>query len=264
MTSVDHSLDAGILTVTFDNPPHGYFNGAMADALLGLVPQMEADEVRVVLLTGAIDGVFIQHYSVEELVGLSDYLRGKGRSFDDMTDVDDHAMNQIARALEALPKPVIAAINGNAMGGGWELAMACDIRIAQAGDYSLGLPEVNLGILPGAGGTQRLARLVGTARALEMAMCGRTVGPDEAAALGMVHEVVDDAKARARLLAAELAGKSPLAVAHIKRLIRAAQPAIDPEVLRLESRLFLDSATSDDGNRLMREFVDGKRDIRDR
>ena len=261
---VRHELNDGILTVTFNNPPDGYFDGEMAEELLALVPQMADQSVRIVVLTGAVDGVFIQHYSVEELVGLSDYLRGKGRTFDDSTEVDDHTMNQIARALEALPKPVIAAINGNAMGGGWELAMACDIRIAEAGDYALGLPEVNIGILPGAGGTQRLARLVGTARALEMAICGRTVGPAEAAALGMVHEVADDAKARASELAAELSGKAPLAVAHIKRLIRAAQPPIDPDVLRLESQLFLDTAVSDDGNRLMKEFVDGRRDIRDR
>ena len=264
MSLVDTRQTDGILTVTFNNPPHGYFTGEMAETLLGLLPMMEEDAIRVVVLTGAVDGIFIQHYSVEELVGLSDHLRSKGRSFDETTDVDDHTMNQVARGLEALPKPAIAAINGNAMGGGWELAMACDLRIAEAGDFSLGLPEVNLGILPGAGGTQRLARLVGTARALEMALCGRTVTPTEAAALGMVHEVADDARARAAVLASELAGKSPGAVAHIKRLVRAAQPAIDPDVLRLESQLFLDLAVSDDGNRLMKEFVTGTRDIRDR
>ena len=264
METVRSELTGGVLTVTFDNPPNGYFTGAMAEALHCLLPRMAADDVRVVVLTGAIDGVFIQHYSVEELVGLSDHLRSKGKTFDETSDVDDHAMNRIAGGLEALPKPVIAAINGNAMGGGWELAMACDIRIAEAGDFDLGLPEVNLGILPGAGGTQRLARLVGQARALEMTLRGRTVGPEEALSLGMVQEVAPDARARAAGIAQELAGKAPKAVAHIKRLVRAARPAVDPDVLRLESQLFLDLAISDDGNRLMKAFAAGRRDIRDR
>ncbi len=262
--SLRHDLAGGVLTVTFDNPPDGYFTGDMAAALLGLLPVMAEDDVRAVVLTGAQDGVFIRHYSVEELAGLSNALRAKGFSFDETTPVDDHAMNQVAQGLEALPKPVIAAVNGTAMGGGWELAMACDIRIAEAGAYSLGLPEVNLGILPGAGGTQRLARLVGTARALEMALCGRTVTPDEAASLGMVHEVAPDARARAHELATELAGKPPKAVAHIKRLVRASWSDIDADTLQFESRLFMELVLTDEANTRMAEFVDGKRDIRDR
>jgi enoyl-CoA hydratase len=262
--AVRHALTDGVLTVTFDNPPYGYFIGDMAADLLGLLPTMAEDDVRVVVLAGALEGVFVRHYSVEELVGLSNALRAKGLRFDETTPVDDHAMNQVARGLEALPKPVIAAINGTAMGGGWELAMACDIRIGEAGPYSLGLPEVNLGILPGAGGTQRLARLVGTARALEMALCGRTVTPDEAVALGMVHEVAADARARAHELATELAGKPPKAVAHVKRLVRASWADIDADTLQLESRLFMELVLTDEANTRMAEFVDGNRDIRDR
>lgn len=264
MSAVRSSLEDGILTVTFDNPPEGYFTGAMAEALHGLLPAMAAEVVRVVLLTGAVDGVFIQHYSVEELVGLSDALRAKGLAYDEATPVDDHTMNRICRGLEALPKPVVAAINGNAMGGGWELAMACDIRVAEAGNFSLGLPEINLGILPGAGGTQRLARLVGEARALEMALRGRTVSPDEALSLGMVHEVADDAGARGRKIAAELAGKTPSSLAHIKRLIRSARAPIDETVLQLESRLFMSLVLEDEANRRMKEFVAGDRAITER
>lgn len=263
MSAVRHTLEDGILTVTFDNPPEGFFTGAMAEDLLALLPAMAADDVRAVTLQGGVPGVFIRHYSVAELAALSDALRTKGRSFDETTPVDHHAMNRIAEGLEAMPKPVIAALNGTAMGGGWELAMACDLRIAEDGDHAYGLPEARLGILPGAGGTQRLARLVGTARALEMTLRGRTVGPAEALALGMVHEVVPDAVTRALDIARELAARPAKALAHIKRLVRAALPPIHPETLQLESRLFLDLAVSDEGNALMRRMVAEGLDIRE-
>lgn len=263
MTAVRHSLQDGIFTVTFANPPEGFFTGAMAEDLLALLPAMAADGVRAVILRGGVPGVFIRHYSVAELAALSDALRAKGRRFDETTPVDHHTMNRIAEGLEALPRPVIAALNGTAMGGGWELAMACDLRIAEAGDHAYGLPEARLGILPGAGGTQRLARLVGEARALEMTLRGRTVGPAEALALGMVHEVAPDAAAHAADIARELAARPAKTLAHIKRLVRAALPPIDPETLQLESRLFLDLAVSDDGNALMRRMVDEGLDIRE-
>ena len=263
MTAVSHTLEDGIFTVTFANPPEGFFIGPMAEDLLALLPAMAAEAVRVVILQGGVPGVFIRHYSVAELAALSDALRAKGRTFGETTPVDHHTVNRIAEGLEALPKPVIAALNGTAMGGGWELAMACDLRIAEAGGHSYGLPEARLGILPGAGGTQRLARLVGTARALEMTLRGRTVGPEEALALGMVHEVAPDAAARARQIAGELAARPAKALAHIKRLVRAALPPVDPETLQLESRLFLDLAVSDEGNALMRRMVDEGLDVRE-
>jgi len=251
------------MTVTFSNPPDGFFTGAMAEDLHSLLPTMAGDDVRVVVLQGGVAGAFVRHYSVEELAMMSDALRAKGKAFGETTPVDHHTMNKIAEGLEVLPKPVIAALNGTAMGGGWELAMGCDIRIAQKGDFSYGLPEVRIGILPGAGGTQRLAQLVGTARALEMALRGRTVGSEEALSLGMVQEVADDAASRGQTMAKELASRSPLAVAHIKRLVRAALPPIDADTLQLESRLFMELAVTDDGNRLMHKMVSGDLDIRD-
>lgn len=251
-----------IVIATFDNPPSGYLTGAMVDALLARATDWSKDgDLRAVVLTGAVDGVFIRHYDVAELLALSRKLRAAGKRFDDDSPVADHAMNRLARTLEVLPVPVIAALNGTAMGGGWELAMACDIRIAEEGAHRFGLPEVNIGILPGAGGTQRLARLVGEARALEMILRGRTVDPREALDLGMVHEVVPDARARALTMARELAGKSPRALAHIKRLARGALPPIDPDRLILESRLFLDLAVSDEAEGAMADLVAGRREI---
>jgi enoyl-CoA hydratase len=257
-------LADAVLTITLDNPPDGVMTDAMGKALLGVVEGEAADAaVRCVILTGGVPGVFVRHHSVEDLLKLSNGLRKAGKSFDETSRVDDHVMNRCARALEALPKPVIAAINGHAMGGGLELAMACDIRLVEHGEFAIGLPEVNIGLLPGAGGTQRLARLVGLGRALEMILRGRTIAPAQAVSMGLAHELVEDAVARANELAAELAAKPPRALAHVKRLVRAALPAIDPETLLLESRLFLDLVVRDEANERLSEMVSGARDIRE-
>jgi len=263
-SNIKTGLADAVLTITLDNPPDGLMTDAMGAALLGAVEGEAAVEaVRCVILTGGLPGVFVKHHSGADLLKLSDGLRKAGKTFDETIRVDDHVMNRLARALEALPKPVIAAINGHAMGGGLELAMACDIRIVEHGEFSIGLPEVNLGLLPGAGGTQRLARLVGTARALEMILRGRTIAPAQAVSMGLAHELVEDALARANELAAELAAKPSRALAHAKRLVRAALPAIDPETLRLESRLFLDLVVQDEANARLSEMVAGERDIRE-
>lgn len=252
----------GITVVRFDNPPDGVLSGAMVERLRDAAAGWAEDaDVRAVILTGAHKGTFIRHYDVAELLALSRKLRARGLSFDGTTPVADHPMNQLSRALEALPVPVIAALNGTALGGGWELAMACDIRVAQDGPYRFGLPEINLGILPGAGGTQRLARLVGEAQALEMILRGRTVDPSEALSLGMVHEIAPDAHARAGELAREFAGKPRPALAHVKRLVRGALPPIDADRLLLESRLFLDLLVSDAAEDAMADLVAGRRTI---
>ena len=166
------------------------------------------------------------------------------------------------RRLEALDKLSIAAINGTCMGGGFEFALACDLRIAAAGDYPIGLPEINIGLLPGAGGTQKLARLIGQARALELLLRGRTVAPPEALAFGMVHEVVEEALPRALAVAQEIAGKSPPAVAHIKSLLRASREMSLADGQALERTLFLDLLTSDKAVELMNRMLRDEADIR--
>ena len=129
----------------------------------------------------------------------------------------------VSRRLAELPMPTIAAIEGHALGGGLELALCCDLRIASE-RARLGLPEVHLAVIPGAGGTQRLPRVVGQARAREMILTGRVVNADEAARIGLVHEVVPpgEAVARAVAIGQEIAARGPLAVREAKRLIDAA------------------------------------------
>src|SRR5881392_244579 len=125
--------------------------------------------------------------------------------------------HEAGRLLETMPKPTIAAVNGFALGGGCELALACDFRYASA-NAKLGQPEVNLGIIPGWGGTQRLARLCGLGVAKELLYTGRTVGADEALRIGLVNGVHDPVLDKARETAMLLASKSPVALRVMKRL----------------------------------------------
>jgi enoyl-CoA hydratase len=193
---------------------------AELDAALATLESAAAADVRVVVVTGSGERAF----SAGSHVGEFESQRGAaGR--------ERHALEEsVARRLAQLPMPTIAAIEGNALGGGLELALCCDLRIA-ASRARLGLPEVRLAVTPGAGGTQRLPRVVGPARAKELILTGRVIGAEEAARIGLVHEVVADGEARHRAdqIAAEIAARGPLAVREAKRLIDVALDA-EPDV----------------------------------
>ena len=144
------------------------------------------------------------------------------------------------------------------------MVLACDFRLVKQGDYDLGLPEINIGILAGAGGTQRLPRLIGEAKAMEMQMLGRTLSPDEAVSYGIAMECVDgDVVARAREIAAKLAEKSPRASGHIKKLIKNAGKWNYEEGLAHERTLFCDLMVDERGLADMRKMLEGSNDIRD-
>jgi enoyl-CoA hydratase/carnithine racemase len=160
-------------------------------------------------------------------------------------------------AIEAAPQPVIAAINGAALGGGLELALACDLRVA-AEPAQLGLPEVSLGIIPGAGGTQRLARLVGVARAKDLVLTARRIGAAEALAMGLVTRVapaarlLDDALA----LAAEVARNAPVSLRQAKRAIDGGLHLPIEEALDLESRMYQECLGTKDRVEALRAFAE--------
>ena len=204
----------------YDNPPHGHMNSAGANAVLGEIRKAAADEdIRVIVLTGAAPDTFINHYDVAELVAVAEALRAGQitvRQFDHAPFVD------LGDQIAAAPKPVIAAINGRALGGGFELALACDIRIAGAAVTEIGLPETRIGIFPGGGATQRLPRLIGEARALAFILNGAIVDAQEAARLGLIAAVADDPLAAALTMAESLAAKPAAGLAAAKKLIRGA------------------------------------------
>lgn len=242
-------------------PPSNLMNARMVAELTSLASDLRDDEdVRVLVLTGGVEDVFITHYDVTELSGLSERMQ--------TTDADPgggelHGTHRMLLALEALPQPVIAAINGTAMGGGCELALACDFRYMAKGSYSIGLPEVRVGILPGAGGTQRLTRLLGAARALELMLPGRVVDPETAERIGLVHRAVEPDRllTEALAFADELAKLPRLSVALIKRLVYEGSEKPLTEALRLEQDAFWQTMRSDDARRLMRDYLNSGRSL---
>jgi enoyl-CoA hydratase len=195
--------DAAVRTVTVNRPDKlNALNRATLEALDTAFSEAAADPaVRVVVLTGAGPKAFVAGADIAEMNGLSAV---QGRDFS--------LLGQgLMRRIERMPKPVIGKINGFALGGGLELAMACHLRVA-AETAKVGQPEVNLGLMPGFGGSQRLLRLCGRAAALELCLLGTPITATRAAQLGIINEVVPAAEldARVQTLASQLASAAPL------------------------------------------------------
>lgn len=236
---VNVERDGAIAIVTIDRPQVlNALNSATLAALQRTLAGLQADDaVRAVVLTGAGGKAFAAGADINELAVLTP---AGGRE-------QARRGQQVLELVETLGKPVIAAINGYALGGGCELAMACTLRIA-AETARLGQPEINLGLIPGYAGTQRLARLVGTGRALELLLTGEPITAAEAHRIGLVNRVVPaaDLMAEARKLAASLAAKAPVAIRYILEAVhRGTQlPLREAEVL--EATLFGLVASTDD------------------
>jgi enoyl-CoA hydratase len=203
---VEQDDAVAVLTI---NRPHvlNALNSATVDDLRRAILDLKRDDaVRAIVLTGAGEKSFVAGADINELAALAPV---QGR---------EHALRgqHVLDLIENLGKPVVAAINGYALGGGCELAMACTLRIA-ADTARIGQPEINLGIIPGYGGTQRLSRLVGKGAALEILLTGKQLTAAEALQLGLVNRVVPAATllSEAKALAGELAAKAPVAVRYI-------------------------------------------------
>ena len=222
MGTVACKITDGIATVTFTNPPKGFLTSDMVAQTSAILNDLEnSDEVRVIVFTGGLPDVFIRHFSVEEIIEMTAGLqarRAKGLADPRFARTP---LRMLWENIDNSRKPTIAAINGFCGGGGCELALACDIRLAGPGSYTIGQMEILVGILPGAGGTTRLARLVGPGKALEWVLRGRTFSPQEAAAEGLVHHYIDgDVLAAAHDIAREFLDKPAAALAAIKQVIR--------------------------------------------
>jgi enoyl-CoA hydratase len=212
--------DGAVALVTIDRPQVlNALNSHTLDELRRTILALKQDEsVRVVVLTGAGEKAFVAGADIKYMSGLGpDDAKGWGA-----------LGHEAGRLLETMPKPTIAAINGFALGGGCELALACDIRYASS-RAKLGQPEINLGIVPGWGGTQRLARLCGIGVAKELIFSGRTIDAEEALRVGLVNALADPVLEKALETARELAAKSSVALALAKRLVNLSPGALDSE-----------------------------------
>lgn len=189
MSLVEFEVDGAVAKITLNRPPVNALNAELIADIDAAVTQAEDDAIRAVVITGS------KHFAAGADIG----------RFVDSFDSDDDdpqasGLGDLARRLERLPKPVIAAISGYALGGGLELAMGADFRY-MADDAKVGQPEIQLGIIPGAGGTQRLPRLVGYQRAKEINFSGRHVGAEEALGMGLADKVVPAAELVATAMA---------------------------------------------------------------
>ena len=244
--------DAAVAVVTFNRPKVlNALNGpTLVEFERVLLDLREDAAVRCVILTGAGARAFVAGADINEL---AQHTPSRGR---------DHALRGqgIFDLVEHFGKPVIAAINGYALGGGCELAMACTLRVA-ADTATLGQPEINLGIVPGYAGSQRLPRLVGKGRALELLLTGAHVSADEAWRIGLVNRVVpaDRLMDEARALARELADKAPIAIRYILDAVNAGLDMPLAEAARYEATLFGLVASTEDMREGTRAFLEKRK-----
>jgi enoyl-CoA hydratase len=246
---IQTALEDGVATVTVARPEA--LNALDLETLTALCDELrklaDHDAARVVVLTGAGDRAFIAGADIKYMSGLQpEQARDWGA-----------LGHEAGRLLETMPKPTIAALNGFALGGGCELALACDLRLA-ASTARLGQPEINLGIIPGWGGTQRLARVAGIAVAKDLIMTGRTVDAEEAFRLGVVNAVYEPGELMERTLetARLLASKSPVALAAAKIAINHALQGDHDENLRREGSDFGGLFASEDAREGLTAFVE--------
>jgi enoyl-CoA hydratase len=209
----------------------------------------EDDAVRVVVVTGAGDKAFIAGADIGEF---------EGRTANTQRDV--MLGRSLFTAVDTFTKPLIAMVNGYCLGGGCELAMACDIRVA-SDKASFGQPEINLGIIPGGGGTQRLTRLVGEGKAMELILTGDIIDAQTAHSIGLVQMVVpaSDLEARTMELAGRIAEKSPIALRLAKEAVRIASRSNLDEGLRREVDLFALCFSSEDKDEGVRAFLEKRK-----
>ncbi|MFA9563157.1 MAG: enoyl-CoA hydratase/isomerase family protein [Acidimicrobiales bacterium] len=236
--------DDGVAVITLDNGKVNALSGALLDELHLVAADLMMNPPGAVVVTGG-EKVFAAGADISEFGGPEQAAAIGGRFLASLN------------AVAAIPRVTIAAITGVALGGGCELALACDFRVAST-RVKLGQPEVLLGIIPGGGGTQRLARLVGPARAKDLCLSGRQVRAEEALAMGLVDELVepDEVMARALELAGTYAQGAVAAQAHIKAAIDRGLEGSLADGLLLEQELFVDVFTTEDAQIGVQSFLE--------
>jgi enoyl-CoA hydratase/carnithine racemase len=249
--AVSFSQHGHVGRITLDNPPANSYDLEVMTEFSRAVDEAIDSGSRTVVVASASERFFSAGADVKR------FLEGDVEANMEMIRVSQAAFRRMAGAGAVF----IAHINGHALGGGLEIALACDIRLANSGNYKLGTPEVTLGLLPGNGGTQRLTRLLGPSRAMELLLTGRTFSPQDAHAWGLVAELYDPAEAddRVRAYALRFATGASLATAAIKRAVHEGADATLAAGLALEAELIERLFASQDAHEGLHAFVE-KRD----
>ena len=239
-----------VATIELSRPDaRNALNAQLRAELKEVLDEVPDSDLRAVVLTGAEDtGAFVAGADVTEL-----------RERDAMEQREASKRPRVYEYVDDCPMPVIARINGHALGGGCELIQACDIRIAHE-DAKIGQPEINLGIMPGGGGTQRLPRLVGEGHAMRLILSGELIDADEAADIGLVDEVYGDDSFDDRVydLAESIAAKSPVALEFAKKSVKAASRMDLEDGIEYEAELFAQLFTTDDKNEGIDAFFEDR------
>ena len=262
--------DLGHVVICYlSNPPTHTLTGKGMFEIHSFLDEMEKKKnLRVLAFTGGGEGVFIRHYEVGELADTAENNLKASSSKDHLSEQlskpkELHAFHRMLLRLRDLPAIVVAGINGNTAGGGFEFSLGCDLRVMAEGKYFLGLPETSVGILPGGGGTQRLSRLIGSSRALDLILHGKLLTPQKAYEYGIINKLLPENSFLKDLEAYcnVLANRAPIALREVKRSIHKGLDLTLEEGLLIEQSAFDTTMNSRDAAKAMRTMLDSKEEI---
>ena len=248
--------EANVATVIINNPPMNVLSEQVASELCDAFTEIKDDQsIVTVILTGEGDRAFMAGADIKEFP----------KMINQTPDIDKQQpskKSEVFRLIYEFPKPTIAYLNGMALGGGFELALSCDMRIAEE-TVQLGLPEVKLGLFPGGGGTQRLPRLIGTAKAKELMFTGDQISAQEALQLGIINQIATSEEGIdvARKLAKKISRHSLQALRRIKQAVNEGTEGDLQEGLDLESKLFQEIFTTEDMKEGVTAFLEKRRPV---
>ena len=252
MEFINYEVDSAVAVLTINRPKAlNALNSAVLDELNAALDAIDLNEVRALIITGAGEKSFVAGADIGEMSTLT---KAEGEAF-------GKKGNDVFRKIETLPIPVIAAVNGFALGGGCEISLACDIRICSE-NAVFGQPEVGLGITPGFGGTQRLARTVGVGMAKQMIYTARNIKATEALRIGLVNAVypIEELMVAAKKMASMIASNAPIAVRNCKKAINDGLQTDIESGVAIEEKLFGDCFETEDQRYGMAFFLDRNKD----